>query len=1024
MSKKKGSKKVFDLANELEEEAPPAEAPEEVTSQVKPAKAEKKKTRPRADNSDDEAPRGKSVASDDENAKSSKKTTKKEKDKKKSKHSDGEESDDEKVGGKPPTGKAVKKKVKGKGKKADDWSDDEDEKEVEQAKKAAPKKKGKGKKDDGSDDDEKEKPTEAESKKSTKKKGKGKKDDASDDEEEDKKVDKKPAAKKKGKGKKADDWSDDDDKPLKHDSDDEDKKSKKAKGKKKVASKVSDDEDEQKSDDDDKKSISSSVADAKKQKATKKKAKGKSKKDDWSADDSDKELKIESEDEMVAAKPVKKKAKQKKNKAKSDSEDEDEDVGSDIEEIEKELVKMKIEETKVEEKSKPDKKDSKKPEKKGKLSKNEMKKKSIKKKVESEDEAMDEDEEDYGSDTEEKSKIVEETPTEDSDKKLTHKDKKKMKKQQEFDKQMELITKKGGQGHSELDSNFTVSQMQKTAGQMAALENAVDIKVENFSISAKGNDLFVNANLLIANGRHYGLVGPNGHGKTTLLRHLAQRAFPIPPNIDILLCEQEVVADDFSAVESVLKSDVKRTELMKECEELEALVGKGKLSKQERLNEVYAELKAIGADSAEPRARRILAGLGFNKEMQNRATKNFSGGWRMRVSLARALFIEPTLLLLDEPTNHLDLNAVIWLDNYLQGWKKTLLIVSHDQSFLDNVCNEIIHLDTQKLHYYKGNYSMFKKMFVQKRKEQVKEYEKQEKRLKEMKSHGTSKKVAEKKQKEVLTRKQEKNKTKVQKQDEDSGPSELLARPKDYLVKFNFPDPPTLQPPILGLHNVDFAYDGQKPLFNSVDFGIDLNSRIAIVGPNGVGKSTFLKLLVGDLSPRKGELLRNHRLRIGRFDQHSGEHLTAEETPAEYLQRLFGLQHEKARKALGSFGLVSHAHIIKMKDLSGGQKARVALAELTLNAPDVVILDEPTNNLDIESIDALAEAINGYKGGVVIVSHDERLIRETACALYVIEDQTINEVDGDFDDYRKELLDSLGEIINSPSIAANAAVQQ
>ncbi|KAL0279037.1 UNVERIFIED_CONTAM: hypothetical protein PYX00_000681 [Menopon gallinae] len=395
----------------------------------------------------------------------------------------------------------------------------------------------------------------------------------------------------------------------------------------------------------------------------------------------------------------------------------------------------------------------------------------------------------------------------------------------------------------------------------------------------------------------------------------------------------------------------------------------------------------------------------------------------MRVSLARALFLEPTLLLLDEPTNHLDLNAVIWLDNYLQGWKKTLLVVSHDQSFLDNVCNEIIHLDQQKLYYYKGNYTLFKKMLVQKRKEMLKEYEKQEKKLKELKAHGQSKKAAEKKQKEALTRKQEKNR-KMQKNEEDEGPVELLQKPREYIVKFSFPDPPPLQPPILGLYNVTFAYEGQKPLFIDTDFGIDLSSRIAIVGPNGVGKSTFLKLLTGDLHPQKGDVKKNHRLKIGKFDQHSGEHLTAEESPSEYLMRLFDLPYEKARKQLGTFGLSSHAHTIKMKDLSGGQKARVALAELCLTAPDVIILDEPTNNLDIESIDALAEAINDYKGGVIIVSHDERLIRETECVLWVIEHQGIDELVGDFDDYRKELLESLGEVINNPSIAANAAVQQ
>lgn len=212
-------------------------------------------------------------------------------------------------------------------------------------------------------------------------------------------------------------------------------------------------------------------------------------------------------------------------------------------------------------------------------------------------------------------------------------------------------------------------------------------------------------------------------------------------------------------------------------------------------------MKAIGADSAEPRARRILAGLGFSRAMQNRATKNFSGGWRMRVSLARALFMEPTLLLLDEPTNHLDLNAVIWLDNYLQGWKKTLLIVSHDQSFLDNVCTDVIHLDQHKLFYYKGNYSMFKKMYEQKKKEMIKAYEKQEKRLKDLKAAGQSKKQAEKKQKEALTRKQEKNRTKMQKQEEETGPTELLQKPREYVVKFSFPDPPPLQPPILGLQS-------------------------------------------------------------------------------------------------------------------------------------------------------------------------------------------------------------------------------
>lgn len=556
-----------------------------------------------------------------------------------------------------------------------------------------------------------------------------------------------------------------------------------------------------------------------------------------------------------------------------------------------------------------------------------------------------------------------------------------------------------------------MSQAEKSS-KSAVLDNQLDIKVENFSISAMGKDLFVNANLYITAGRRYGLVGPNGHGKTTLLRHMANRALTIPGNIDLLYCEQEVQADDTKAIDAVLKADKKRTALLDELKTVTAEVEKGNTKIVDRLQEVHDELRAIGADAAEPKARRILAGLGFTIPMMERPTKSLSGGWRMRVSLARALFLEPTLLMLDEPTNHLDLNAVIWLDNYLQGWKKTLLIVSHDQSFLDNVCSDIIHLDQQKLFYYRGNYATFKKMLVQKRKEQLKAYEKQEKMLREMKSSGKSTKQAEAKQKEALTRKQQKNRAKQQTAEEDKGPQELLPRPKDYVVKFDFPNPAPLSPPVLGLIDVDFSYDKKDFLFKKLNFGIDMKSRVAIVGPNGVGKSTFLKLLTGDIEPTTGEMRKNHRLRIGKYNQHSADQLNLDESAVEYLQRLFNIQYQDARKMLGRFGLASHAHTIKIRDLSGGQKSRVALADLRSRQPDVLILDEPTNNLDIESNDALADAINAFEGGVVIVSHDERLIRETDCQLWVVEDQTLNEIEGDFDEYRRELLESLGEDIH------------
>ncbi|EHB16026.1 ATP-binding cassette sub-family F member 1 [Heterocephalus glaber] len=589
---------------------------------------------------------------------------------------------------------------------------------------------------------------------------------------------------------------------------------------------------------------------------------------------------------------------------------------------------------------------------------------------------------------------------------LSKKEKKKLKKQMDYERQVASL-----KAANAAENDFSVSQAEVSSRQ-AMLENASDIKLEKFSISAHGKELFVNADLFIVAGRRYGLVGPNGKGKTTLLKHIANRALSIPPNIDVLLCEQEVVADETPAVQAVLRADTKRLKLLEEERRLQGQLEQGDDTAAEKLEKVYEELRATGAAAAEAKARRILAGLGFDPEMQNRPTQKFSGGWRMRVSLARALFMEPTLLMLDEPTNHLDLNAVIWLNNYLQGWRKTLLIVSHDQGFLDDVCTDIIHLDAQRLHYYRGNYMTFKKMYQQKQKELLKQYEKQEKKLKELKAGGKSTKQAEKQTKEALTRKQQKCRRKNQDEEAQEAP-ELLKRPREYTVRFTFPDPPPLSPPLLGLHGVTFGYEGQKPLFKNLDFGIDMESRICIVGPNGVGKSTLLLLLTGKLTPTRGEMRKNHRLKIGFFNQQYAEQLRLEETATEYLQRGFNLPYQEARKCLGRFGLESHAHTIQICKLSGGQKARVVFAELACREPDVLILDEPTNNLDIESIDALGEAINEYKGAVIIVSHDARLITETSCQLWVVEEQSVGQIDGDFEDYKREVLEALGEVMVS-----------
>lgn len=525
-------------------------------------------------------------------------------------------------------------------KKNKDFDSDLDEDVVIEPTKAKGKAKGKGKnKELESDEEIVTKSADVANNKSTKsKKGKKGKKDFSSDEEEQEKVVKEDVAK-----------------PV--------LKSKKKNKAKKTAGDWSGDSDDEK----DTANVKGSDEDVVKKPVQKSKKKGgKNKKiEDFSDNDDDENLDLSEEEEVVIAAPVKSKSKKgasnKKKVAISEDEeavdDEDLDVEAEVEEVKPTIVEKvdKVPEVKpviVEKVEKVEKVPEIKP--------------TVEKKVPEVKPTIEDDSDAEGDDdvAEIQEKLAETAIDDDKvvEKRLTHKDKKKLKRQEEYDRQIEAMMKKGGQGHSELDSNFTMSQAHKSGGQKAALEHAVDIKIENFTISAKGNDLFVNSNLLIASGRRYGLVGPNGHGKTTLLRHLANRAFAIPPNIDVLLCEQEVVADDLSAVDTVVKADVKRTQLLDECAKLTEEAEKGNLTVQDRLNEVYAELKAIGADSAEPRARRILAGLGFSKSMQNRATKNFSGGWRMRVSLARALFVEPTLLLLDEPTNHLDLNAVIWLD--------------------------------------------------------------------------------------------------------------------------------------------------------------------------------------------------------------------------------------------------------------------------------------------------------------------------------------------------------------------------
>ncbi|CAN1306739.1 ABC transporter F family member 4 [Linum perenne] len=427
----------------------------------------------------------------------------------------------------------------------------------------------------------------------------------------------------------------------------------------------------------------------------------------------------------------------------------------------------------------------------------------------------------------------------------------------------------------------------------------------------------------------------------------------------------------------------------------------------EKLSELYDKLQLMGSDAAEAQASKILAGLGFTKDMQARPTRSFSGGWRMRISLARALFVQPTLLLLDEPTNHLDLRAVLWLEEYLCRWKKTLVVVSHDRDFLNTVCSEIIHLHDLKLQTYRGNFDDFEVGYEQRRKEQNKKFENYEKQMK------AAKKVKDR-AKFNVNKDASKSRAKGKVVDDDDVAPEAPTKWRDYSVEFHFPEPTELTPPLLQLIEVSFSYPNRPDFrLSNVDVGIDMGTRVAIVGPNGAGKSTLLNLLAGDLVPTEGESRRSQKLRVGRYSQHFVDLLTMDETPVQYLLRLHPEQEgfskqEAVRAKLGKYGLPSHNHLTPIAKLSGGQKARVVFTSISMSKPHILLLDEPTNHLDMQSIDALADALDEFTGGVVLVSHDSRLISrvcedEEKSEIWVVEDGTVKFFPGTFDEYKEEL---------------------
>jgi ATP-binding cassette subfamily F protein 2 len=535
---------------------------------------------------------------------------------------------------------------------------------------------------------------------------------------------------------------------------------------------------------------------------------------------------------------------------------------------------------------------------------------------------------------------------------------------------------------------------------LASHPNARDIHIHQFSLTFYGQEVLVDAKLELNHGRRYGILGLNGSGKSTILTAIANKEIPIPDHVDVFHLSREIAASEKTALEAVMEVDSEIEALEAEAERLSTY---DDIESQEQLNDIYERLDELNSDTREEKAAKILFGLGFTAQMQKKKCQDFSGGWRMRISLARALYLSPTLLLLDEPTNHLDLDASVWLEERLKDYKRILVLISHSQDFLNGVCTNIIHLTQKKLNYYSGNYDMYVQTRMELETNQAKKYQWEQDQIAHMKNyiarfgHGSAK----------LAR-QAQSKEKTLKKMVDGGLTEKVVA--DKTLSFTFPDCGKIAPPVLSVQNVSFKYKNDAHwIYKNLDFGIDLDTRVALVGPNGAGKSTLLKLIDCRLLPTDGQIRRNSHLKIGRYHQHLAEELDLNLTALEYMMKEFPDVKEKEdmRRIIGRFGLSGRQQICPMKNLSDGQRCRVVFAWLANQCPHMLLLDEPTNHLDIETIDALADALNCFEGGMILVSHDFRLINQVAQEIWVCEKQTITKWKGDILSYKSFLKSKL-----------------
>jgi ATP-binding cassette subfamily F protein 3 len=534
------------------------------------------------------------------------------------------------------------------------------------------------------------------------------------------------------------------------------------------------------------------------------------------------------------------------------------------------------------------------------------------------------------------------------------------------------------------------------------------LQIKDLTFNAWGRKFFDHASVSLPPGAKVGLIGRNGVGKSTLFKlvlgqlHAGEDEISLPKSARIGSVDQEHPATPVSLLDTVLEADEERHGLLTRLETAEP----------EDMGEIWGRLIEIDSDAAPAKASEILSGLGFSQEDLARPMAEFSGGWRMRVALAAALFSEPDMLLLDEPTNYLDLEGALWLEARLQKYPHTALIVSHDRELLNNSCTHMLHLAGGKLELYTGGYDDFEKRRAEKARLQLSAKAKQDAERAHLQSFVDRFKAKASKAAQAQSRMKRLAKMEP-----------VATTIEERVAPFTLPSPPRpLPPPLIRLERANVGYEEGRPILKNLNLRMDLDDRIGLLGVNGAGKSTFAKMIAGALNIQTGELHRDRKMRVGWFHQHQIEAMDPVDTPLEIIRRAMPDSSESSRRSkLAQFGLGFDKQETTVANLSGGERARLLLNMVAMDAPHMLILDEPTNHLDIDSRRALLDALNDYEGAVILITHDRSLMELVADRLWLAADGTVKPFDGDMDDYAKFVLDRAKQAVKPSQVAREPA---